>query len=364
MPWLDPSTHDDNISITINLAALSSGVQGFMPLIIGKDITLPGEARVVSYSTVAQAEADRALTHLDDLTLDCVREMLGQRPRPEFVRVGRWDAGGPEAIGAAIDAIAAVTTDFYGVAVASRAAADLVALGAKITSLESDGTKLLAVVQSSVADLLTADLPAALSDLEGHERVALVYHSDDDGPRAEGWLGNRLAYDPDEVSVPWHAPVREVFSFDRDAVTQAQKEAARGNHVNLALPFGTRFPAYVDTGRTLAGRPVDQIVTADWFEVRLREGMADLIATMSDNGEKLGINADGQNRLAGVFNAVARRGVGAQHFEDGQTLIEPLAITQADRDAGRLRFSSGAQHVVAARGVDITVNLSTSPVVE
>jgi hypothetical protein len=365
MPVLDPSTHDDLVPITINLAALSSGGQGFRLLILGVDITLNGD-RTTTYSSVAAATADEDAGYIDTWTLAAVTEAFGQSPRPDYVTVGKWTktGGSAETIAAALDAIIAETTDFWAILLGSRDGQDAEDLGAKLTTLAADGYKFIGIVQSNDADWLTSGIAVAYTDLAGHERIAVVFHGTDAAPRAEGWAANRLARDPDDVSVPWNAPVAEVYAFTADTVTQAQKEFARANYANIALPFGTRYDAFFDPGKTLAGRAIDQLLSADWFEVRLREALADLIATMADNGEKLGVNSDGQNRIVGTFNRVAATGVQAGHFEAGQVIITALAITDADRTAQRLRFTAAAQHVVGVRTVPITVNLSTSPVVE
>ena len=127
--------------------------------------------------------------------------------------------------------------------------------------------------------------------------------------------------------------------------------------------MGTIYDAYCDPGRNLNSRAFDQIITADWFETRLNEGLADLNATLAANGEKLGVNADGQNRVAGTIGKVALTGVTAGHFEKGQVVITPETITAADRTAQQLRFTVGAQNVVGAIAIDVTVNLSTTAIV-
>jgi len=362
MPYLNPASHDDRIDITINLATLSTGAQGFYPLLLGTNITLDGD-RVRSYSTVSAAVTDFDAGFLDAWVLAAIREILGQPTRPDVVRVGRHDLAGGETIAQALDACQAVTTDFYLIMLESRTPADHVSLDGWIQAEETDGNTYLGLVQDDSADWLTAGVPAAYSTVEDSERLAVVYYGTDAAPRAEGWGGNRIGWDPDEVSVPWNAPVREVsYAFTATAITQAQKEFLRGNNANVLLPLGTKHPAYADPGLVLSSRPIDQIITADWFQVRLREALADLLGDLGAAGQKLGLNADGQNRIAGTFNAVALRGVTAGHFEAGQVLITPEAITTADRTAGRMRFTSGAQVVVGARAVEITVNVGTEAV--
>jgi hypothetical protein len=370
MPYLDPATHDDRIAITINLAALStgSGPASFRPLIVGKDITL-GAATTKEYTDIATAATDLVAGEINAWTLAAITEMFGQRDsdgksvRPESVLVGEWDDAGGDTIADALDAILADDSDFYGIHIEDRTAADHVVLSGWLDTQETAGSKFVGIVQSADADWLTASVPAGYTTIDDKERVFIVYHATDAEVRAEGLGGNRLAYSPDTNSVPWNTPVTEVGTFTAIAITQAQKVLARANNANFALPFGTLNNAYFDLGRNLNSRAFDQIITADWFETRLREALADLIAVLAGNGEKLGVNADGQNRVAGEIGKVALLGVAAKHFEKGQVVITPETITAADRTSQTMRFTVGAQNVVGAIGISLTVNLSSTAIV-
>jgi len=362
MPYLDPATHDDRIAITVNLATLSTGAATFRPLIVGKDITL-GAATTKEYTDVATAKADLTAGEINAWTLAAIIEIFGQNPRPASLLVGEWNDAGAVAIDDALDAILTDDSDFYCVLIEDRTAADHVLVSGWLDTQETAGSKFVSVLQSADADWLTASVPAGYTTIDNKERVAIVYHATDAEVRAEGWAGNRLARSPDTDSVPWNTPVDEVATFTAISITQAQKVLARANDANFALPFGTLYDAYFDLGRNLNSRPFDQVVTADWFETRLREALADLVATLSANGEKLGLNADGQNRVAGEISRVALTGVTAGHFERGQVVITAETITAADITAQEMRFTIGAQNVVGAIALDLTVNLSTTSIV-
>jgi|GEM_PF-2540508 hypothetical protein len=362
-PYLDPSTHDDRISITVNLAVLSTGGATFRPLLVGKDITL-GAVVSKEYTSVVTAQADLAAGEINAWTLAAITEIFGQSPRPASLLVAEWDDAGGDTIADALTAALADNSDFYCICIEDRTAADHVVLSGWIDTQEAAGSKFVTVIQSADADwLTTGGVPAGYSTIDDKERVFVVYHGTDAAPRAEGLAGNRLARSPDDKSVPWNSPVAEVYSFTADTPTQAQKEFARTNNGNTLLPMGTIYDAYCDPGRNLNSRAFDQIITADWFETRLNEGLADLNATLAANGEKLGVNADGQNRVAGTIGKVALTGVTAGHFEKGQVVITPETITAADRTAQQLRFTVGAQNVVGAIAIDVTVNLSTTAIV-
>lgn len=368
-PYLDPSTHDDRIAITVNLAVLSTGAATFRPLLVGKDISLNGQT-TQEYTTLAAATADHAAGYLNTWTLAAITEIFGQKDsqgkskRPGSVLVGAWDDAGGDTIDVALDAILADNSDFYGVCIEDRTAAVHVTASGWIDTQETAGSKFVLIIQSADADwLTTGGVPAGYSTIDNKERVFVVYHGTDAAPRAEGLAGNRLAYSPDSNSVPWNTPVTEVYSFTADTPTQAQKEFARTNNGNILLPMVTKYDAYCDPGRNLNSREFAQIVTADWFETRLREALADLIATLAGAGEKLAINAEGQNATAAEIGKVGAQGVTAKHFEKGQIVITAETITAADRTAQKMRFTVGAQNTTGAIALDLTVNLSTTAIV-
>ena len=365
MAYVDPNTHNDRIDITVNLAALYTSGASFDVLYIATDATLDG-TNVVTYSSVAEVAAALAATQISAQAAADLTDMMSQtRNRISRVKVATWDlAGGIDTLADALDDAIAEDSDFFYITCEVRAPANLIVLMADVETKAASGNKFLLVMQDNDADWLTAGLPAAWATAAGKEWSAHIYHDIDTEPAAACWLANRASFDPDEESPPWNAPVYNVAALTT-GVTQAQKAFIRSNESNVGLPFGTAYTFYVDPGQNCNGRSVSQLVTNAWYEVRIREALADLIAGLSDEGQKLEVSVTGQQQVLGALNGVFGRGVKAGHFvtlSGDTTAWDALAITSADLTARRLRFEGRAQTAEGAITVTLEANLSTDAI--
>ncbi len=355
-----PANHLDNIQITIILGAVPSSQIGFHPLLMvdeGAGANTLNGARVVSYTELAGATADETAGFIEAATLEAVRVAFAQRPPPKTVKVGRVDTVGAESYPDAFALIKAADPDFYGVAMDDRTDAIILLMSAAIEA-ESPGK--IMVFQSDDADWLTSGLPAALTALDTRERSIVAFHTSDVQWADWGWTANRLAFNPDERSVPWDAEVKEVLALS-PLPTDAQKAFLDTNNANHGLPYGTAN-YFVDPGTNQNTRPIYEVMTADWYEIRLQARIADLKVAASARGEKIPIDASGQALILAEINAQFNIGVAAGHFVDGQTVAVAEDITAADITAQRLRFTGQVQSAASARLFQFTFNFSTSPI--
>ena len=361
MPTLNPSSHNDRISITVNLAALQSGVASFGVLLLGKNLDLEGtDARSTTYASLAEVDAAFDAGDVSAWVLAAATEVFGQTPAVPSITVGNQDTVAVETVEAALNLVLAETTDFYYVCLESRADADILSGRTWVNTKAAAGSKYLVVAQSDDASWLDSGVPAGLSAIAATERLAIVYHSVDAECRAEQLVGKVAGFDPDERSAPFNVAADNIGTFTALALTQTQKGFIRSNYANVALPMGSYDP-YFDPGVNCNNRSLYEIVTADWLEVRIREALADLYAAKSYAGLKVPVNRTGQQEIAAAIQAVLDRGIAAGHIEPGYA-VTPQTITPADTTARRLRFVIGAQNVVGAIQASVTVNLSTSPV--
>jgi len=361
MAYLDPNTHNDRIDITVNLAALYTSGASFDVLYIASAATLA--TTVVTYSSVAEVAAALAAAEISAQAAADLTDMLSQT-RNRLARVKVADFSAPSTLVQTFDAAIAYDSDFFYVTCEARTPADLILLMADIETKAGNGNKFFLVMQDNDADWLTAGLPAAWATAAGKEWSAHIYHDTDTEPAAACWLANRASFDPDEESPPWNAPVYNVAALTT-GVTQTQKAFIRSNESNVGLPFGTAFDFYVDPGQNCNGRSCSQLVTNAWYEVRIREALADLIASLSDEGQKLEVSITGQQQVLAALNAVFGRGVKAGHFvtlSGDTTAWDALAITSADLTARRLRFEGRAQTAEGAITVTLEANLSTDAI--
>jgi hypothetical protein len=350
------NNHLDNIVINITLAPAPLQIAGFgTAMIIADGVTssLDGD-RIRTYGSVTAAAADNTAGFLSAAMLAAVTAAFSQRTPPVEIKVGRTDIGDAD-IAASLVAIEAADDDFYGIASESRAAAVQVVLSAAVEARSK-----FYILQSSDVLWKTTGIPAAYSAIAGSERTAVLYHDTDTEWGDFAWLANRLVFDPDERSAPWDAAVQGVAALAA-APTDTEKGFLDTNFANHGLPYGPEL-FFVDAGVNLAGRPIHEIETADWFEVRLQESVVGVKTAASADGRKIVVGPSGQGQILAEIAALFQRGVNASHFIAGQTEQTALAITQADLDLGRLRFTGRAQLASSARIFIFNFNFSRTPI--
>lgn len=366
MPAFNPSTHDDLIDITITLGTPAGGTASFSKiLVLVADVT-PGGGKVLSYANQVEVDADVTATNLNAIAAAITAIMFGQANPPDEILIGGVAVtASAETYVEALDAIIDLGTDFYGIIADTRTAGIQVLLGVDVEDKADTGSFYIFGFQSDDADwLTTGGVPAAFGTLDEFERSVAYFHDDNGADAASDRLeaahfADRLAFDADVQSAGWNAAVAQVDDLTTP-LTQTQKQFARTNNANTALPFGTTTDTYVDTGHNLNNRPVDHIVSADWLRQRLNEDIADLMVEVSARGTKITVDAQGQSLIGNVIDARFALGVLAQHFLDFEVTPEP--ITQDDIDNQRVRFSGQAQLASSVRQVQISLFFDTGPI--
>jgi hypothetical protein len=333
------------------------------PLLIA-DVAFDGAAeRVRTYTSVGQAQADLTATEISQFVFDAIAAAFSQNPRPQFVKVGRYISGmgGDASYATAYAAVKGVDNSFYGVCIDSRDSSDISAISALI---EAEGRGKFFVAQSGVGDLLTTGFPAALSGANNRERTAILYHDDSTLPSDFAYLCNRLVFDPDTQSAPWDASVNAIVNYDVD-LTPTQLGFAKTNNVNIVLPYGPAA-TFVDAGVNTKGRPIYEIVTADWFATRIQEDVASVKVQYSARGEKIVIGPEGQAILRGLVESRFAQGSGgaSPHFVDGQTQITFPTITSDDLAAQRIRASVRATLAASGRVFEFNINFTRENIFE
>ncbi len=348
-------THIPNVSVTITLDAAPRTEAGFgYVLLIAKKATsaLDGDS-IRTYTDAADAVADDTAGDISTFVANAVTVALSQVPRPTGIKVAWIDLVGTETYAAALARIRAVDDDFYGVCIEERTDAAILAIAAAV-----EATRKVCAVQTDEAGFYTATYPSALAALAAYERTAIVLHDTDAIAADVGWLANRLAYDPDVQSVPWDCPIQGVAA-NTAAPTAAGRVYAIGHNANVLLPYGGA-PLFVDAGVNATGRPLAEILTADWFHARLTEDVAALKVNRAARGSKIPVSAAGQILILALVQSLFQRGVDAGHFLIDEWEAAAVAISDADTDAARLRFTGRAQLAVGARLFTFALNFSRS----
>ena len=345
------TNHNDLVTVNVFLAALPPQRQGFgVPLYI---VTSTGNSlngdTVRSYGSPADAAADLTAGYITSTVRDAIVTGFAQQPRVTTIKVAT------AAVGAYDTAYATARTEdaaFYAVTIDSVDNTDILEVSAAI---EAEGDRLF-IAHSNDAEWLTTGLPAGLTALAGRERTAVIYHDIATEPIALAWACSRLVFDPDVQSAPWSGPLIGVQALVALAsLTDAQRDFIRDtNNANVALPYG-RFPQYVFKGVNISGRPIYEILTADWFRARVSEDFIERRSEYDIRGEKILVNDEGQAVGIAIVSGRLRQGEDAKHFAGGQTRATAETITADDLANGRLRFRAEAQ--IGVNAVEFTVNL-------
>jgi hypothetical protein len=333
------------ITVNIVLAALPPARAGFgilMFLVNQDDGNSLNSSRVMSFSSAAEAETAQAAGYISATTLDFLQAAFSQQPTPSKVKVGYRDVTGAETMAAAFAAIRAADDDWYAITAYHRTDAEIVLLADLV---EASGSKIY-IAQGDDASWLDSGVPSGLSTLADNERTAILYHSADAQPGDIAWAASRLVFDPDVQSAGWEGQVRDVASIT--AITSAQRDFIATNGGNVGLVYSSA-DFFVQPGQTFTGRPIYEIVSADWFKARISEDVALLKLQHTQRGEKIIVDSTGQTKILAILNGRLQQGVKAGHFVKGQVRATAESITVDDISNRRLRFKVEAQIAADAR---------------
>jgi len=344
------TSHSPTISITVTLDANPGTPLGFgTPTYLVDKATnsLDGDT-FIEYSgasALADATADQVAGFISAATLAAATTAFAQPRKVTAFRVANVDIAAAQTYSQALAALTALGLPIWLVLMDSRTAALQVALSATI-----EGLPYFLILQSSDADWLTTGIPAAYSTIEDNERTAVIFHDNAAIWADVGWGCNRAAFNPDlpsQGSVQWEAPLSGVTAYTT-ALTATQTVFAKGN--NCAV-LGTMGPStsFVDPGVNLAGRGIYEVLTADWFGVRLREAMEALVVQQAGRGRKIILSPTGQAMVLAVAQQVVDVATSARHLVEGQVLLDTPPLTAADLDARRITLTGEGQIAGSAR---------------
>jgi hypothetical protein len=358
------ATHDSNITITITLSPAPTDGSDFntpirfVPLATN---SLNGDV-VRSYASDDDAAADLAAGYISAATRAALQDGFSQIPKPPTIKLASVDIVGGDSYADAYAAAKLVDDAFYFVTIESRVDADILLMSAAV---EAD--RRIFILQSDDSDWLTSGYPAGLAALETSERSVTCYHDDDTDNMDLVFACARGVFDPAVQSAPWIGQLREVDEYA--AMTAGQRAFGLANDANLMLPFGS-ITKFAMEGTNCNGRPISHIVTMDWLYYWLQQDLIALIASEAAAGRKLTVNDEGQSKGLAVIESRLQQAVGAGHLSGSEDadgyhppyVINPVTITQTNRDDGELPYTGVATLTVGAVKVNLTLNLSTTPI--
>lgn len=340
------------ISVTIFLQSLPAAQRGFSDVLLLVDLaTNPLEDRVTIFNNATEAAAAQVAGDISTVTLAALQAMFSQAPRIRRVKVGTVDTADSETWAQAYAACVLADPEFYGVAMLSRAAADI---GPVATAIAAEGERRL-FAQSALADWLTSGKPTAYTTLATNERLFVLYDADNK-PAAEAYMAKYLAFDPDQIAA---TAVHAVNGVVAPVITPTQRDFIIENNANVGLAMGSA-PYFVMDGKAITGKPLYELTSADWLRARIAEDLASLRVERSGYGLKIPTNLEG---MALVLARVRRRleqGKAVGHFDDAEAVGE--TITSDDLANGRLRVTVRAQIQGDVIEFAFTAYLSRDPI--
>lgn len=329
-----------------------------VPVLIDANSALDGDL-FRTYLTPEQVEVDLAATELSAFAADALQTAFLRTPRPAAMIVASVETG-PSDLDSYVKVLDALGEQFFvtGFTIDSRVNTDIADV-----ALAASSRKKIFIAQSSDADLKTAGLPAALSTIEDIDWPAIILHDEDTEPADFAMLARNLAVDPDTNSRNWTGRVPGIDAYAEGFLPSEDIQVVVDNNVNVIAEFNQR-PGWVFPGRALNGRPIAELLTALWFDVRWKERVSRKFDEYDKRDEKFPVSLAGQLVLQGEAEAIISTGVSAGHFASpDQVIIDLPAISQADRDAQRIPIDITIQTLTGAIKVASSVSFSREPLI-
>lgn len=329
-----------------------------VPVLIDDTSVLDGDL-FRTYLTPEQVDLDLAAAEISAFAAKALNTAFLRTPRPAAMVVAAVSAG-PSATDSYVKVLDALSEQFFvtGFTITSRANSDI-----SEVALAASARKKIFIAQSSDADFQTPGLPAALSSIEDIEFPAIVLHDDTNEPADFVMLARNLSVNPDQNSRNWSGRVPGVAQYADGFLASEDISVVVDNNVNVIGEFNQR-PGWVYPGRALNGRPISELLTALWFDVRWKERVSRKFDEYDSRDEKFPVTLAGQLVLQGEAEAIISAGVSAGHFTSPeQVIIELPDITADDRDAQRIPINITIQTLTGAIQVASSVTFSREPLI-
>jgi len=308
--------------------------------------------RIYESPSAAQQDADLS-AGAKTAVANFFSQPSGQRPRKVGIAAVTYASLGTD-LDALLAAVSGTEDVFYGVTCEDRTKATQLLLAAWTLA----NAPSLSVLQSLDSDILAGTAGNLFETVNGltNGRSAGIWHDTDAEHADLAWIAQILGPDPDnQASVAYDKTLAAVGSVD---VTAAEKTTVLGYGGNLHLTLksvnatgpGTLFSGTTDF--------IDELITKDWFQARLEEGLAQLKLDMSQRNSKIPYTNEGLVMIQNVIEGVFARGVSAGHFLAGSLVVDRPDISDISSAVIASRIATMGATVTSAGGIkDITLNI-------
>lgn len=338
---------EDIVNVTIDRQTTVPSRVGFgTPLFVGETSAGGiGPDRIRSYNSISEVGGDFAVS---DPEFKMAQAAFSQNPRPTVVKIGRKDA--LDATWAdALAAIELIDNDWYGLAVTTRAQADIEAIAAHIEARRK--IFIAASADAPVKDPGAVDDVASSLVTSAFARTALMFHNQAATVYPDAaWLGLMLPTDPGAAT--WK--FKTLNGIPADVLTTTELNAVLDKNANVYTQVGG--VNITQEGTMAEPEFIDVIHFVDWLQARMTERIFGALV----NQDKLPYTNAGITAVESLIReqldiGVERGGIAAEP-EFTVTVPDVLETDSADRAARLLRditFNArlaGAIHKVEVRG--------------
>lgn len=184
-------------------------------------------------------------------------------PKPSQIYIGRIAAGDAN-IAASIAAVRVENDDWWGLGIADRTKAVIVAAAAVIETLPK-----VFIACSEDADVLTGATDDVASTLKtaGYDRTAYLWSADQENYPEMRWFGEMLPKDPG--SATWK--FKQLSGITADYMTTTQRSNAHGKNANTFLTVGG--VNITENGCVASGEWIDVMLGIDYVTARMQENI-------------------------------------------------------------------------------------------
>ena len=267
-------------------------------LLLVKDAAFADAKRLRAYANSTEAAAGLIADGFDNTTeaYKAAQKYFASSPSPGRLLVSCYPAS--ETPVEALDAVLALTSDFYGVALAdSRTDVELLALNTHLAGLDKPAMLFLSLIGTATEVVATDSLLDKLHAAESRRVIATYAAAVSDAAAVMGCaMGQQSAHAASAFSLCY----KSVGGMLPSTLTQAQVEAIEALGGNVYVTRGYTH-TLLEKGSTPSGYRFDEVLYLDMIAEDLQNAAVSLLA---DNPDKLPQTDDASAQFMNAFSSV------------------------------------------------------------
>ena len=267
-------------------------------LLLVKDASFTAEKRLRSYASASEAAAGMVADGFSASTeaYKATQKYFAASPSPARLLVSCYPSS--ESLSDALNAVLALRSDFYGVALADSCMdAALLTFHTHITGLEKPVMLFLSLTGTPASVAASGSLLAQLNAAASRRVIATYASALSDAAAVMGAaMGQQLAHPASAFSLCYKA----IGGMQPSSMTQAQADAIEALGGNVYVTRGYTH-TLLEKGSTPSGYRYDEVLYLDMIAADLQSAAVSLLA---DNPDRLPQTDDASAQFMNAFSAV------------------------------------------------------------